>query len=204
MNDRLRAWKIYGFWAVWVGVAFFAVYPTCNWLTSRRTRLFDFYVAPELALPFVPSFIWAYLSMYALFLTPPLFLDAPRLRALGRQLVAATIFSGLVFLILPARLGFARVVPSDSFYRAVYSRLFAIDEPHNLVPSMHVVFSALIALSVADCAAPGIVRTFFFVWLGLIVASTVLVHQHHLIDPAAGLLVAAAFRHWIKPGETHA
>ena len=204
MNERLRAWKTYGFWAIWVGVAFFSIYPTCNRLTSQRARLFDLYVIPELAVPFIPSFIWLYLSMYALFLAPPFFLTPPRLSALGRQLVAATIFCGLAFLLLPARLGFARVVPTDLFYKDVYSRLFAIDMPHNLVPSLHVVFSALIALAVTDALAPGIVKVFFFVWLGLIMASTMLVHQHHLMDLAAGLLVAASFRLWIQPGENHA
>jgi membrane-associated phospholipid phosphatase len=204
MSERACAWKAFGVWALWVGLAFVAVYPTCNWLTERRARLFDLYVSPELAVPFVPAFCWAYFSMYALFFTPPFFLDAARMRTMGLRLLAATLFSGLVFLLLPAHLGFARVTPSDPFYAGVFSRLFAIDQPHNLVPSLHIVFSAIIALSVTDVVASDGVKALFFAWLALITVSTVLVHQHHLLDVAAGFAVAATFRRWNPTGEKHA
>jgi membrane-associated phospholipid phosphatase len=195
--DRRAAWKAFGVWVLWGGLAFVAVYPGCNWLGDRRARLFDLYVDPELAAPFVPRFIWAYLSMYALFFAPPFFLDPARMRTLGRRVVAATLFSGAVFLLLPARLGFTRVVPADPFYAALYSGLFAIDAPHNLVPSLHVGLSALIVLSVSDAVASARLKTFFFAWLALIAASTVLVHQHHLLDVGSGLVVALACRRWI-------
>src|SRR5262245_24580737 len=50
--DSLGAvWRTYGYWAFWVGVAFFGVYPTCNWWTAQRAHRFGIYLAAELDVP---------------------------------------------------------------------------------------------------------------------------------------------------------
>ena len=144
---RLRT---YALWASLAGVAFFAIYPTLNWLTSLRSHRFHLYLPTELSIPFVPQFIWAYLSMYALLLLPLFVLPTERMPALGKQLVAGTVASGAVFLLLPAELGFVRVIPSDPIYASIYASIFGVDRPHNLVPSLHVVWSSAIVLACAD------------------------------------------------------
>jgi hypothetical protein len=72
---------------MWVGVAFFSVYPVCNWLTSLRGDYFSRYFPGELNVRFIPEFILAYLSMYVLLAIPPFFLQAAELRSLGKQLI---------------------------------------------------------------------------------------------------------------------
>lgn len=200
----LDAWRTYGYWAFWVGIAFFSVYPTCNWLTSLRDETYALYVPAELGIPFRPEFIWVYLSMYVLFAFPPFFLGPQRLRALGKQLVSATILCGLVFLALPAHLGFARIVPEDGLYRSLFQNMFTIDQPHNMAPSLHIVFSAMILLALLDVSRQRPLRLLWWMWLVLLCTSTLLVHQHHLIDVFTGLLVAVLFRFWITPRESHA
>lgn len=190
--DSRRVW-LYVSWAALTGVAFFAIYPTLNWLTSLRPHRFHLYLARELDIPFVPEFIWAYLSMYVLFLVPLFVLPAARMPALGTQLVAGTIASGVVFLLLPAELGFARVVPSDPLYASLYGAMFGIDRPHNLVPSLHVVWSSAIALACID-ATGSLGRLLLYGWLALLVGSTVLVHQHHLLDVISALLLVLLLR----------
>lgn len=185
--------RTYLYWACWVGVAFFAVYPTTNWLTSLRPQPFHLYLPAELAVPLVPEFIWAYLSMYALFFLPLFFLPTVRMPALGRQLVAGTLVSGLLFLLFPAELGFARVVPADPPYTGIYAVMFGMDRPHNLVPSLHVVFSTAIALACADVAGSA-TRALLFGWLGVMAASTILVHQHHVLDVAAAFFLVFLLR----------
>ena len=143
----INAWKTFAFWALWVGVAFFAVYPTCNWLTSLRGDYFSLYLPIELNVPFVPEFIVFYLSMYVLFAMPPFFLRVPELTALGKQLIVGTLVSGLIFLLVPTRLGFTRQIPDGELLAPVYVKMFSVDLPHNMVPSLHVVFTALIALA---------------------------------------------------------
>jgi hypothetical protein len=66
VDVRLRT---YLFWSFWAGVAFFAIYPAMNWITSLRRAPFHLYLTRELAIPFVPLFIWPYLSTYLLFIT---------------------------------------------------------------------------------------------------------------------------------------
>jgi hypothetical protein len=189
-GERLRT---YLFWSFWVGVAFFGVYPAMNWITSLRPAPLHLYVPIELKIPFIPQFIWAYLSMYVLFLIPPIFIPAANMPALGKQLIAGSLISAVMFLILPAELGFVRVVPTRAPYAAIYASVFGVDRPYNLVPSLHVIYSSAIVLACADFARPALRAALLF-WLVVIVASTVFVHQHHLLDVAAALTIVHFLR----------
>ncbi len=189
-RNRIR---LYAYWGGLAGIIFFAVYPALNWFTSTRVHRLHLYVAPELAIPLVPQFIWPYLSMYPLLLTPLFLLPASRMPALGRQLIAGTIAAGLIFLVLPADLGFLRVVPSDPMYAKIFAGLFGLDRPHNLVPSLHVVWSCAIILACTDVARP-ITRGLLYAWLAIVIVSTVLVHQHHVMDAVAALALVFILR----------
>lgn len=180
--------KTFAGWGFLVGIAFFGVYPTTNWLSSLRAEHYVVYSAAELQIPFIASFIWLYLSMYLLFALPPFFLDPPELKRLGRELIMATLISGLIFLIFPAKLGFPRELPEQAPYRDLYAALFSLDHPFNLLPSLHVVYSAAIALAIVRNTEVSM-RVMILLWLSMIVCSTVLVHQHHLADVVAGLLL---------------
>ena len=185
--------KTFSVWAVGVGVAFFGVYPTLNAFTASRSSHFLLFADWELWIPFCPAWIWVYLSFYALFPLPPVWMPSPALRALGKQLILGTLISGAIFGLLPARIGFERVLPSDPFYQSLFSRLFALDLPHNLVPSLHVVYTYLICMGIVPYARMP-VRGVFLVWLGLIMASTLLVHQHHVLD----IVGAVALSVWMR------
>jgi hypothetical protein len=164
-----------------------------NWLTSLRAQRLHLYVPAELAVPLIPQFIWAYLSLYVLFLAPPFFLPVARMPSLGRQLIAGTLASGLLFLLLPAELGFVRTVPADKPYAAVYAAIFSVDRPHNLVPSLHIVYAAAIALACADVAGP-LARGALFAWLAILSAATLFVHQHHVVDLASAFALVFILR----------
>lgn len=185
--------RTYLLWSFWIGVAFFAVYPTMNWITSLRPSRFHLYFGAELGIPFIPQFIWAYLSMYLLFLLPALVMPTANMPSLGKQLIAGCVISAVCFLLFPAELGFARAVPAKAPYAAMYAKIFDLDRPFNLVPSLHVIFSSAIALACADCVRlPG--RIAIYAWLVVIVASTVFVHQHHLLDLAAAFVIVFLLR----------
>jgi membrane-associated phospholipid phosphatase len=180
--------KTYCFWGVVSGIVFFSVYPTCNWLTSLRSDPYQFYLQSELAVPFLPEWIWVYLSMYVLFLAPPFFLDCGGLARLGKQLITTTLAAGFTYLLVPATLGFERVAPENGFLRDFYLKIFEVDKPHNLIPSLHVIWSTALALAVVEKATPPW-RLFFLGWAAAIALSTLFVHQHHVID----LVVAVVF-----------
>jgi membrane-associated phospholipid phosphatase len=198
-----KVWKIYIFWAFWVGIVFFSVYPTCNWLTSQRPHVLNLYFASELSVPFVPEFVWAYISMNILLLMPPFFLGVSNLNVLGKQLVSATLFSAIIFLFFPAKLGFGRSVPEEPVYETLFTNLFSVDMPYNMVPSLHVVFSAIIVFAITDGFRTMLVKFVWWAWLMLICMSTLLVHQHHLLDLIAGLVVAWLFHSLLRKGENH-
>ena len=202
-TDRKTIWKTYTIWSFWVGLTFFAIYPTCNWLTANRETTYSLYLEAELSVPFIPGFFWIYMSLYLLFLLPPFFLNIEQLKQLGKQIIFATIFSGIIFLVFPAELGFERVIPDNPFYASLYSGMFFVDLPHNLVPSLHVIFSALILFSLLQSTHSTVQKSVWWGWLILISLSTLLVHQHHLLDILTGMLVAIGFRYNYNKGEIH-
>jgi membrane-associated phospholipid phosphatase len=189
--------KTYCFWGVASGIVFFSVYPTCNWLTSLRSHHYRAYHQSELAVPFWPDWIWVYVSMYVLFLAPPFFLNCGGLARLGKQLIVTTVAAGFTFLLLPATLGFERVAPQSAFLHDLYLQIFEVDKPHNLIPSLHVVWSTALALAIAEKATPPR-RVFFLGWAAAIALSTLFVHQHHIVDLVVALLFVMVARMTIR------
>ena len=189
-----EVWKTYGYWAFWVGVAFFTIYPLCNYFTSTRGEVFKLFIDFELQIPFIAWFFWFYISLYLLFLLPPFFLNKEELVILGKRVIAGTILSGIIFLIIPTKLGFERVIP-EGFYKPLFSNIFSLDLPHNMAPSLHIVYSAFILLAISQ---KSIYKKFFWLWLFLISISTLLVHQHHIIDIILAFLIIYIFTKLIK------
>ena len=174
-----------------IDVLFFAIYGSINWLTSQRTELFDLYLSMELAIPLVPESIWVYLSMLLLFCLPIFTISRDRARHEASAAILALFVAAFVWLLLPARLGFERVLPEG--YEWVYGTMFMLDHPHNLVPSLHVVFSTLVVLACGH-NAPQQIKIGLWLWLTTIAVSTVLTHQHHVLDVVTGVLVALVCR----------
>lgn len=178
-------------------VLFVVVYGGLNWVTSQREDRLQLWFTWELAIPLVPWMVWPYLSIFASFFLPMFALDVPRIRALCLRLAFATALSGLVFLLFPTELGFARLdaVPGTT---TAFQLIHALDLPHNLAPSLHVSWSLILLRSLRN-VSPAWLRMGFDAWLALLIASVVFTHQHHLLDVAGGMLVALAARAAVGP-----
>ena len=137
----------------------------------------------------------AYLSLYTVFLLPLVHLTAADMRRLTLQSVLMIAVAGVVFVVVPTRLGFA-LEPVSGPFGPLFDAMRAIDTPYNMVPSLHVAFAALLLV---DCAAraPPMLAWAYGLWLAVIAASTVTVHQHHLLDVPTGLALALAARRLI-------
>ncbi len=199
-NSKGALWNRLHVFAVWgtaVGLVFFAIYPATNWIATLRTNHYNLYWDTELAIPFCPFFVWPYLSMYGLFFLPPFFLSPGQLKRLAQELIVATSLAGIIFLILPAHLGFDRILPSDPLYRMVFTQIFFFDHPHNLAPSLHVAYSTAIVLSIAIHIG-NFARYMLYGWLIFLALSTLLIHQHHLIDVISGAAMAVLINLWRK------
>ncbi len=145
----------------------------------------------ELGLPFVPAWSWAYLSLYPLFACAPLVLvRGEQLRALARAVELAILVAGPCFLLWPAEPAWPPPRVTGGPHAAAFALADLLNLRYNLVPSLHVAFAATCALAYARArgAAAALV---FGSWAAAIAASTVLLHQHHLVDVATGLALAA-------------
>ena len=190
------------FWCAWILVVFYATYPLANWLASRRGRRYDFLTPWDGLIPLVPEWIWVYFSFFVFLLLPLALVDAEELDALGRRMVAATLFCALVFVLFPANLAFARSLPEAEPYRSIFGMMFAVDQPHNLLPSLHIVYTALTCSAICKAQWPrgrhwlcGLI----VVWSVAICASTMLVHQHHVLDVVTALMLTAVLYVLIRP-----
>ncbi|WP_373020322.1 hypothetical protein [Sulfuricurvum sp.] len=142
----------------------------------------------ELSIPFIPDFIWLYMSLYLLFILPPFFLGVSQLKLLGKRIILGTLISGGIFLLFPSQLGFERVIP-NGFYGEMFTNIFSLDLPHNMAPSLHVVYSAFILLAVVESSSKKSVRMMLLLWLLLIMISTLMVHQHHILDIVSAMAI---------------
>lgn len=169
---------------------FCAVYGGADALTARRGLRVPVHVAAELRIPVVPAMTLVYMSLYPLLLLAPFVLRRRRgLRALVLAIAFAILCAGIGFLLVPAELAFA---PTKAEQLGCWAGLFRFADDlnltYNLVPSLHVTFAALCAAAFSPRAgAPG--RALLWTWATLIAASTVLTHQHHLLDVATGWLL---------------
>lgn len=178
--------------ALVVSLAFFPIYAGGLAFAALRGHPAQLYASWELGIPFWPPAIAAYLSMFALFLMPPMQLEPGELADLARRLVIASLIGGVVFFCLPSEIGFAERTDAG-IWQPAYDFLYAIDDRFNAVPSFHVIYTASILLAFIDVALPRL-RIAYVAWLILVCASTVLTHRHHLIDVVSGLAIAFAVR----------
>ena len=174
--------------AVPVGALFAVVYFGMNWITAQRTHKYHLYFDWELAIPFVPAMIYGYASILILVLIPAFSLSRVELRALARALIIALFVAALSYLLLPASLGFERP-EYVSGYDTVFQVLYALELPHNLVPSLHIACSTLFIASIFNITQSLWIRVGLVLWAVLICVSVLLVHQHHVLDLISGLLL---------------
>jgi len=178
--------------ALVVSLAFFPIYVGGSMITGVLGQRLHLYATFELALPFWPAMIVAYLSMFVLFLVPTFQLDEGELWALVRRLVVASILGGVVFLVLRSEIGFTEHTDAG-FWQPLYELVYGVDGRANAVPSFHVIYTSTILLALMDVAMPRL-RVLYALWLIVVSASTVLTHRHHLLDVATGLAIALAVR----------
>jgi membrane-associated phospholipid phosphatase len=133
------------------------------------------------ALPFLPGFVWLYISWY---LAPALLLQlAPPVFRRGCMAGAgAFALCCLGYVLLPMEI--ARPVPDTSWSGSALRILYGLDPPVNLFPSFH---AALIGVLLVFVRPRGrLWRWSFWLWMALICIACVATKQHYLVDVIAG------------------
>lgn len=176
---------------------FFPVYFGGGHIAARGPETFRLYWSWEQGIPLIPWMIWPYLSLFTLFLLPLAHLNPGQISVLSRQSTATLVLAGLTFLAVPTQSGYPPSIVTG-LHQPIFELLARLDTPHNLVPSLHVAFSALILLACAARTSPVLALGYRF-WLLLLSVSTLLVHQHHLADVVGGLAIALIMRRLFRP-----
>jgi predicted protein tyrosine phosphatase/membrane-associated phospholipid phosphatase len=180
-----------------LSLLFLVVYGSCNWITSQRANVGTFYFEWERHIPFVPWMILPYMSIDLFFITAPfLCRDERELRTLSKRIVLAIIVAGICFLLFPLRFAFERP-PAAGWLGAIFNWFRTVDQPFNLLPSLHIALRTILAYHFAQHSA-GILRAASHVWFSLIGISTLLTYQHHVIDVVGGFVLAAYCFYFVR------
>jgi membrane-associated phospholipid phosphatase len=182
------AWTLSLLNAVW----FVFVYGGCDALTVHRGLRVPVHIAAELRIPFVPGMVVFYMSIYLLFLAGPFILRSRReFRALIVTLAAVILSAGVGFLLVPAELAFP--APSND-QLGVWTGLFHLADranlTYNLAPSLHVALS-VVCIAAFATRAEGMGKALLWIWAAGIALSTLLTHQHHVVDVLTAWLLAS-------------
>lgn len=143
-------------------------------------------------IPLVPAFVVPYLSAFPLGVV-----TAVAFTWRSADLVLSTLLAGIVLLLIAYTLYLTAqtyVARPEDVGTGVFADLlrfvYGSDEPYNAFPSLHTGFSTVLAIHwLRFGGRAGIVCT---LWCGLIVLSTLFVHQHYLADLAAGIAAGTA------------
>jgi membrane-associated phospholipid phosphatase len=168
-----------------LGVLWVLVYGGASWFTGRHDYRLQLGFAAEAAIPFVPAAAVVYLSLFP-FLWMSLFvLHSPgELKSFARALAWLFIISGIGFVFLPATQP-NPPPPSDGWTRPVFGFADWINLDYNFCPSLHVGMATLCAYAYTRRGHP-LASLLVWLWAIAISVSTLVTHQHYLIDVAAG------------------
>ena len=175
---------------------FVVVYGLGDLVTGLHSWRVPVALPGELGLPFLPAWSWVYLSLYPLLACAPLLLQREeQLRALARAVTLAILVAAPCFVLLPAEPAWPTPRVTAGPHAAAFHLADQLNLRYNLVPSLHVAFAGTCALAYARARGARAALAFGG-WAALIAASTVLLHQHHLVDVATGAALAA----WVSSG----
>ena len=188
-------------------LAFFLFFETTyiatNYLTGLHRLRVHVHSDAELGIPFVPSMAVVYISLNLMLALSPFVLRTWReISPLCVVMILETLICALFFLLLPVELGFAPQTEPGVWGRFC-GWVSAVSLKYNNMPSLHVGFAFTAAMAFGErCGALG--RRLFLLWAVLIAASTVLIHEHHLADVVAGIVLAGAMQtvyRWSAAGQ---
>jgi membrane-associated phospholipid phosphatase len=171
-------------------LSFSLLYALSNHLTSLRRDVGAGVIDWDHAVPFVPWTIVPYLSIVGFFVAS-FFVGSGR-RGLQLHLVRLALLMALALLCyaaFPLRFAFERPGTGD-WTAPLFAVLTMVDLPYNRAPSLHIGMLVLLWLRLAPrCGS--VARLLLAAWFVLIGVSVLTTWQHHVIDIAAGLAVAA-------------
>lgn len=173
-------------------------YPVFAALVLKQTWL-------DCSIPFKPEAIYLYESLCLLIpIAPWLMRSADRLKRYSLGLVLMDLIGGAFFLFLPTAVMRPQAIHDSN---ALYGLVVALDANSNAFPSLHVAYALFHCAwcQVMFCTGKRkVLRYFFWCWALGIIASTLVVKQHYVIDCIGGAVLGlgcfAVGRPFLRPG----
>lgn len=144
----------------------------------------------ERDIPFMPIFVWIYLTIYPLFLLPYLFIrNKEFFRLFSTAYITLMCICYMIYLFYPVSFVHRPPLLEDNFTTFALGCVYAADNTWNCFPSMHVAMSLLAALTIFEVHR---IRGILAILLTLLIAaSTVLIKQHYILDVLASLALTS-------------
>jgi protein-tyrosine phosphatase len=181
---------------------FLVVYGWTNWFTAQRASVPTLFFGWERSIPFVPLMIVPYMSIDLFFIAAPFLCRSDQeLAAFSKRITAAILIAGLCFLLFPLRFAFERP-HAAGWLGAVFDWFRGMDQPYNLLPSLHIAFRTILVDLYARHSR-GLLRHASNLWFLLIGLSAVLTYQHHVMDVVAGFALGAYCLYFFPESPTH-
>ncbi len=170
---------------------FYSIYGGTSLLAKLRRPHVDFYFPWEMRLPFFPSWTLVYLTVPLLLLLTPFILRTWRsFMPFFLTLTAETLAAGVVFLAVPLAQAYPPRV-AEGFMGGVFHLADRLNLDYNKLPSLHMAFAVTAAIVFGRrCGWLG--RTLFSLWIVAVCASGMLIHEHQVLDLAAGIALGLA------------
>ena len=149
-------------------------------------------------IPFVPEFIWVYHTLIPVILFTTIILIKTRREffvAYNACIMAAFVLFAF-FILLPSHYPRYEIevhYPDLSLWLVKLTHL--IDRANNTFPSTHVTFSCLMFLTASSTRCldnHNFLKSAYFVWTLAILASTLFLKQHYILDVISGIVLAIA------------
>ena len=186
---RAEELRLTGAMAAGFSLFFLLVYGAASWVTGFYTGGLRVDLPFERHIPFVPAWSFVYVSMDALLLLSLLVFRTWReMVPFVLALCAQTVLGALCFLVLPVEVAWsAREVTGG--HAGIFALADTMNLERNYLPSLHVAFACTAALAYGARGGT-LARGLLALWATAIAASTLLIHEHHLVDVLAGALLA--------------
>jgi hypothetical protein len=183
--------------SVGLSALFLLVYGWSNWFTSQRSDVGMLFFEWERLIPFVPLMIAPYMSIDLFFVAAPFLCRSDReLATFSKRIAAAILVAGICFLLFPLRFAFERP-HADGWLGALFDWFRTMDQPYNLLPSLHIALRTILAEFYARHTR-GLFRHASNVWFLLIGLSAVLTYQHHVMDVVGGFALGAYCLYFVR------
>jgi len=165
-------------------------YPLLNQNRGNTNDLFTFV---DKLIPFNKFFIFPYISWYifiAIFSGVLCILDKERYFKLLITLNIGMITCYMIYYFYPTYVQ-RPMVKGNDFISNLVMNLYAVDNPYNCFPSIHVLNSVLIALHIYESEKVGKwTKVICLIMSASIILSTMFIKQHYFADVVAGVIFA--------------